>query len=78
MRSQIVGSSPKFNDDRDILPGDVDAMRRTLERALCDASARAAAEYCGVRMGNFDVERVLDVFEELLTDAHYRSRHLDA
>ena len=59
-------------------PGDVDAMRRTLERALDDASARAAAaEHCGARMENFDVDRVLDVFEGLLTDAQHRARHLD-
>ena len=60
-------------------PGDVDAMRRTLERALGDASSRAAAvDHCGARMGIFDVARVLDLFEELLTDAQHRSRHLDA
>ena len=59
-------------------PGDVDAMRRTLERALGDASLRAAAvEHCGARMENFDVDRVLDVFEGLLTDAQHRARHLD-
>lgn len=59
-------------------PDDVDEMRRTLERALGDAVRAADVEHCGARMENFDVERVLDVFEELLTDAQHRARHLDA